>query len=87
MFQADIEDHRDSGEGGEGRGELAVFELREHRGGEARVFAEIDQSDFAAETEGAEFASEVVRGEDALDGFRAAFGGGKFDVSHTEFLG
>lgn len=48
VIDADIEDHGDAGEGGEGRDELAILELGEHGGGDAGVAAEVHEGDFLA---------------------------------------
>ncbi|MCU1233436.1 MAG: hypothetical protein JWP63_1403 [Candidatus Solibacter sp.] len=87
MIEADIEKHGDAREGGEGRHELAVLELREHGGGESRVLAEIDERDFLAQAALAEPAANLVRGEDAADGLLAAFGVFHAHISGTKING
>ncbi len=76
IFQAQVEDHGDACQRGQGRHQFPVFQLREHGRREAGVPAEIDQGDLLAQAQLPQFPSDLVGGEDAMDGFGSGFGVG-----------
>lgn len=73
VLEAHIEYHGDACQRGQRRDQPSVFELRQHRSGEAGVLAQIDERDFLAQPQLAELAAYVVVGENSADRLLTAF--------------